>query len=110
MTAMRRTSPSGAQDVHDAPGVQVRQRHPGHGGERGLVVQRVGQAAADLGQEREAVAAGLRRVALALADLSAACSRAGRRSAAAAACRIGEGRALEVGGAHAVHPALVHSS
>ncbi|MFL5382780.1 MAG: hypothetical protein ACJ8GN_09735 [Longimicrobiaceae bacterium] len=54
------------QHVDDAPGVQVRQRHPGHGGERGLVLQRVGEAAADLGQEREAVAAFLRQVARSL--------------------------------------------
>lgn len=52
--------------VHDAPRPQVRERQGGDGGERRLMVERRGEAAARLGEERESVAARLGDVARAL--------------------------------------------
>ena len=54
--------------VHDAPCAEVGERHPGDGRESRLIVERLSEAPADVRQEREAVAARLRGVALALGD------------------------------------------
>ena len=54
--------------VYDAPCAEVGERHAGDGREGRLVVERLGEAPADLRQEREAVAARLGGVALALGD------------------------------------------